>query len=102
LTGNWSSPTSASTVATSIRRLIREERLIAEVNTLNELPPKLRQMALLIRDKQAAGATVENAEELTRYERLARGTNGIVFAKAMIRLTGGLTSETNPPAGAEA
>jgi hypothetical protein len=66
-------------------RLIREERLIAEVNTLNELPPKLRQMALLIRDKQAAGATVEDAEELTRYERLPRGTNGflVLFAKAI-------------------
>jgi hypothetical protein len=50
-------------------RLIREERVIAGVNTLNELPPKLRQMALLIKDKQASGATVEDAEELARYER---------------------------------
>jgi hypothetical protein len=87
-------------------RLIREERLIAEVNTLNELPPKLRQMALLIRDKQAAGATVEDAEELTRYERLPRGTNGfldfVCEGYRLIRLTGGLTSETKPPAGAEA
>jgi hypothetical protein len=66
-------------------RLIREERLIAGVNTLNELPPKLRQMALLITDKQASGATVEDAEELARYERLPRGTNGFLdfVAKAI-------------------
>jgi hypothetical protein len=55
------------------------------VNTLNELPPKLRQMALLIKDKQASGATVEDAEELARYERLPRGTNGFLdfVAKAI-------------------
>jgi hypothetical protein len=59
-------------------RLIREERLVAGVNTLNELPPKLRQMALLIKDKQASGATVEDAEELARYERLAPKTNAFI------------------------
>jgi hypothetical protein len=33
-------------------------------------------MALLIPDKEGSGATVEDAEELARYERLPRGTNG--------------------------
>jgi hypothetical protein len=56
--------------------LIRERRLVAGVNTLNELTPKLRQSVLLISDKEAAGATIEDAETLARYERLAPGTNG--------------------------
>src|SRR3984885_6215180 len=37
--------------------LIRENRLIARVNSLAELPPKLRQSVLL----EAAGATLANA-----------------------------------------
>jgi hypothetical protein len=56
--------------------LIRERRLVAGVNTLNELTPKLRQSVLLISDKEAAGATVEDAETLARYESLAPGTVG--------------------------
>lgn len=56
--------------------LIRERRLVAGVNTLNELTPKLRQAVLLIKDKEAAGATVEDAETLAGYARLGRGTNG--------------------------
>jgi hypothetical protein len=56
--------------------LIREGRLIAGVNSLGELPPKLRQNVLLIKDKEASGATVEDAETLAGYARLARGTNG--------------------------
>jgi hypothetical protein len=41
--------------------LIRENRLIARVNSLAELPPKLQQSVLLIKDKEAAGATLANA-----------------------------------------
>jgi hypothetical protein len=47
--------------------LIREKRLIAGVNTLEELPPKLRQAVLLIKDKQGSGATAEDAETLATY-----------------------------------
>jgi hypothetical protein len=47
--------------------LLREERLIARVNTLAELPPKLRQTVLLIKDKMASGATYEDAELLAKY-----------------------------------
>jgi hypothetical protein len=47
--------------------LIRENRLIAGVNSLAELSPKLRQAVLLIKDKEAAGATYEDAETLARY-----------------------------------
>lgn len=57
-------------------RLIREGRLIAGVNVLGELAPKLRQGVLLIKDKVASGTTVEDAETLAKYERLAPGTNG--------------------------
>jgi hypothetical protein len=56
--------------------LIREERLIAGVNTLGELPPTLRRNILLIKDKTASGATLEDAETLAAYAKLARGTNG--------------------------
>jgi len=56
--------------------LIRENRLIAGVNTLAELPVKLRQVALLIKDKEAAGATAEDAETLAIYARHAPGTVG--------------------------
>jgi hypothetical protein len=56
--------------------LIREGRLIAGANSLGELPPKLRQAVLLIKEKEASGATVEDAETLAGYARLARGTNG--------------------------
>jgi hypothetical protein len=56
--------------------LIREGRLIAGVNTLAELPPLLRRQVLLIKDKVASGTTVEDAETLAAYARLARGTNG--------------------------
>ena len=56
-------------------RLIREERLIAGVNFLDELPPGLRKSVLLISDKVPSGTTVDDAEELARYERLIKGTN---------------------------
>jgi hypothetical protein len=56
--------------------LIRENRLIAGVNTLAELPVKLRQNVLLISDKTGSGATADDAEELATYAGLVRGTNG--------------------------
>jgi hypothetical protein len=56
--------------------LIRENRLIAGVNFLSELPARLRNAVFLIKDKQAAGATAEDAETLATYAGLARGTNG--------------------------
>jgi hypothetical protein len=46
--------------------LIRENRLIAGVHTLEE--PKLRQTVLLIKDKVASGATVEDAEILDEVQ----------------------------------
>lgn len=50
--------------------LIRENRLIFGVNTLSELPPKLRQRALLIEEKVPSGTTIEDAETLAGYARL--------------------------------
>jgi len=47
--------------------LIREERLIAGVNFLEELSPKLRQSVLLIKDKVPKGTTVQDAETLAAY-----------------------------------
>jgi hypothetical protein len=55
--------------------LLREDRLIAGVNSLAELSPKLRQSVLLIKDKVPAGTTVEDAEILALYGGLIRGTN---------------------------
>jgi hypothetical protein len=66
--------------------LIRENRLIAGINTLEELPAKLRQGVLLIKEKVAAGTTFEDAEVLARYNRLAAGTVGFSdFVAAAIR-----------------
>lgn len=56
--------------------LIREGRLIAGVNFLEELPEKLRQNCLLIEDKVLTGATVEDAETAARYAGYGRGTQG--------------------------
>ena len=66
-------------------RLIREERLIAGVTFLDERPEKLRRTVLLINEQMPSGTTVEDAEELARYERLERGTNGFLdfVAKAI-------------------
>jgi len=47
--------------------LIRENRLLAGVNTLQELTPKLRQAILLIEDKVASGATYDDAVTLAQY-----------------------------------
>jgi hypothetical protein len=56
--------------------LIREGRLIAGVNTLAELTPKLRQSVLVIPQKISSGTTYEDAETLAGYSGLARNTNG--------------------------
>jgi hypothetical protein len=47
--------------------LIREERLIAGVNNLRELSPRLRQSVLLIEDKEPSRAGYEDAETLALY-----------------------------------
>lgn len=47
--------------------LIRQNRLIAGVNFLAELPPRLQQSVLLVKEKIACGAIVEDAETLARY-----------------------------------
>ena len=57
-------------------RLVREDRLIAGVNFLNEVPDKLRRSLLLIEDKTADGATFEDAQTLAKFARLLPGTNG--------------------------
>lgn len=54
--------------------LIREDRLIAGVNFLDELPDKLRQSCLLVKDKVLSGASLEDAETVARYKGLLRGT----------------------------
>jgi hypothetical protein len=56
--------------------LIREERLIAGVNYLQELPTRLRNGVLLIKDKIPSRVTLPDAETLAMYEGLAYGTNG--------------------------
>jgi hypothetical protein len=56
-------------------RLLDEERLIAGVNTLDELPPKLRQRMLLVKDKVLSGTTYDDAVVLAKYAGLITGTN---------------------------
>jgi hypothetical protein len=56
--------------------LIREERLIAGVNFLGELPVKLRQASLLIGEKIPRGATLQDAETLAEYAGFVPGTVG--------------------------
>lgn len=55
--------------------LLRENRLIAGVNFLSELPPKLRNSLLLVEDKIASGTTFDDAEVLADFARIPRGTN---------------------------
>lgn len=55
---------------------IRENRLIAGVNFLNELSPKLRRAVLLMYEKRASGTIMEDAETLAQYARLVPGTTG--------------------------
>ena len=66
-------------------QLIREERLIAGVNFLDELPPKLRRSVLLIKDKVAEGALPHDADTLAIYAGLKRGVNNYeAFVEAAI------------------
>jgi hypothetical protein len=55
--------------------LIRENRLIGGVNFLAELPPKLRQLAMLS-ETVPSGTTFEDAETLAQYAGLQRATTG--------------------------
>jgi hypothetical protein len=55
--------------------LLREKRLIAGVNFLDELPAKLRQAVLLIPDKLMAGALYDDAIELAKLKGLVPQTN---------------------------
>ena len=47
----------------------------------------MRQNMLLVTEKVASGAIADDAEELAKYEGLARGTNGFMdfVAKAIAR-----------------
>ncbi|MBR1146696.1 hypothetical protein [Bradyrhizobium sp. AUGA SZCCT0431] len=54
--------------------LIRENRLMAGVNTLAELDPKMRQLCLLM-DKAGKSCTHEDAVTLAQYEGLIPSTN---------------------------
>lgn len=55
--------------------LIREERLIAGLNFLGELTPKLRNSVVLMDDKEASGTTFDDAQVLADFARVPRGTN---------------------------
>jgi hypothetical protein len=55
--------------------LIPQNRLIAGVNSLAELTPKLRQSVLLINDKVACSTTGDDAETLALYAGMRRWTN---------------------------
>jgi hypothetical protein len=55
--------------------LIRQNRLIAGVNALAELTPRLRQTVLLIKDKVPSSTTGDDAETLALYAGMPRGTN---------------------------
>jgi hypothetical protein len=56
--------------------LIREGRLIAGVNHLGKLPPKLRQAALLMDERVPARTTLQDAETLAEYAGFVPGTVG--------------------------
>lgn len=47
--------------------LVRENRLVAGVNFLGELSPKLRNSALLIEDREASGALYDDAVTLAQH-----------------------------------
>lgn len=55
--------------------LVRENRLIAGVNFLDELPTKLKQACLLIKDKRAASALYEDAVVLAKFAGYSPSTN---------------------------
>lgn len=55
--------------------LVRENRLIAKVNFLGELPEKLRSSVLLIKDKHARGALYDDAVLIAKFRGYTPGTN---------------------------
>lgn len=55
--------------------LIRENRFVARVNFLKELPEKLRKSVLSITDKKTRGCLFEDAELLAKYAGHIPGTN---------------------------
>jgi hypothetical protein len=54
---------------------VREERLIAGVDFLGELPVQLRQAALLIDENVPSGTTMEDAATLAQYKGLVPGAD---------------------------
>jgi len=52
--------------------IIREDRFIAAVNFLGELPSKLRNDVLLIKDRHASGATAD-ATHTSKFRRASEG-----------------------------
>jgi hypothetical protein len=56
--------------------LIRQDRLVAGVTTLSELPVKLRQALLTILEKVGSQATFEDAQALANYSGFAPRTTG--------------------------
>ena len=56
-------------------QLMRQQRLIAGVNFLDEVSTKIRQNLLLMEPKLARRSTHEDAERLAQYARIPKGTN---------------------------
>lgn len=56
--------------------LIRQNRLTAGLNFLDEVPDKLRSTLLSIKDKHISETTYKDAETLAKYARLEPGTRG--------------------------
>lgn len=50
--------------------LVKEKRIIAGVATLSQLPPRLRDELLLVKDKHASGALYDDAVLLAKYQGL--------------------------------
>lgn len=55
--------------------LVRENRFIAHVNSLSDVPKELRKSLLSIKDKTARGCLFEDAELLAKYAGYMHGTN---------------------------
>ncbi|MGD9921942.1 MAG: hypothetical protein AB7V13_10915 [Pseudorhodoplanes sp.] len=66
--------------------LIRQQRLIAGIHFLGELPLRLRQAALLIKDKHASHALIDDARTLAAYAGMPESTNAFSeFVEAATR-----------------
>lgn len=57
------------------RRLVREDRLIAQVNSLKELPEELRNSFLSIREREGKGVLFDDAETIAKLDGLRPGRN---------------------------